>query len=163
MDPKTLSGRIRKLGAASFFCDRHQRRLFQDAVSDHFAKRFQLMYVDSSNYDETPMKVSISGDAWLPNSVSNSAEAVEIAISKQMDALTGNLLSPGMVAKLLQFQDRFGMLLEIQGQLTLIVGVSLNDVLALERNTGEVLRSALAWHTGVTPSCETFARRVRAT
>jgi hypothetical protein len=144
----------------------------QGFVYEFVPRSSRLLFVESMRYDETPMKVKISGAssvvAGLPHG-SSTAHTRSVQCLRphaaSMVAWAPNVCekasTSGSSSKIFQSESSVGMLFEYGSQFFTIVCHSICHLQVLERNTSACMQEALIRQSVAAPVADSFGARLR--
>lgn len=173
LSTRTYESFLPVLASATVLLDHKQRAQVEGALAQMRHSVALMFYVDAGAYDETPMKVAMRGEGLLPpghheGDASAPGSALTQASGGVPTTLADSVLLAGLSInksgpqKLLQSRQECGMLLRVGGATVALVCPSICPLDVLERNTGTVLREALARGSAVSPAAVSFSQRMRA-
>jgi hypothetical protein len=130
-----------KFASSLYVMERIARLDVERTIAQHVAPRSLLLYSEFSRYDETPMWISLVGNALM----------IDAALDDPIVKVLANFLGPAFlssrqdpsIAKLLQTRQQIVMVVKLEGSWVLIRGDPSCAVQVLERTTAKATISAL--------------------
>ena len=135
IDPPAFQARLRRL-AASIWIHQHYFRfcLERDLVAK-LPPQDLIFYVDSSSYDETPLKLRFKDNAGSAAALTSSPELARAFAESSLTDLTKNQT---IIAKVLQTRSSFACLVSTSQGLLGLIGDCYHPLQSMSQTTGEV-------------------------
>lgn len=160
VSPNVYQRKLRRTADCAYHVDRAFRMSLEGACAS--LRTIGLAcYIDAVRYDETPMALTISGDA-PQTELSSPGAIVPVSNSSVGGRLSlPSLVSVAMPVKLLNTLSSFGMLLDLPGKFVSIIGSTICSLQALERTTATCVAEAQRRICGVSSFSNRFSAKTR--
>ncbi|CAK0822181.1 unnamed protein product, partial [Prorocentrum cordatum] len=160
-----LQKALHRFAEAYFLCQVQLRKKLEGALVESLGRERCLLYVDTSRYDETPMKTTLRGDAAAGSASNVNLHAlVPLPFGRAlrlMHALAAHERSAAMVTKLMQINQAVWLLVNV-GDIP--VRLYLNTVCPLqpmESTAAPVCKKAVLRSCAVSTYSDGFKQRMR--
>ena len=158
IDPPAFQARLRRLAASMWIHQHYFRYCLERDLVAKLPPQDLIFYVDSSSYDETPLKLRFKDHVGSAAALISSPELARAFSESSLSDLTQNHT---IIAKVLQTRSSFACLVSTSQGLLGLIGDCYHPLQSMSQTTGEVLQECLAKMSCVSQEADSFRVKLR--
>ena len=158
IDPPAFQTRLRRLAASMWIHQHYFRQVLERDLVAKIPPQDLIFYVDSSSYDETPLKLRFKDHIGSAADLTSTPELARAFAESSLPDFTKNQT---IIAKVLQTRSSFACLVSTSQGLMGLIGDCYHPLQSMSQTTGEVLQECLAKMSCVSPEADRFRLKLR--
>eukprot|EP00971_Amphidinium_carterae_P144136 2856253-Amphidinium_carterae.4 len=158
VSPGQLQMRLCRLAALLFMQQQYMRMMLEKRLVDSMVSANLLCYVEFVAYDETPMRLRISGANAVSTGTCSDATAEAMLSARRVQTSGG---SQTLICKVLQMRTHLMMLIRVGDHYVGLCDSFYSPLVSMASNSAEVIFPCLSKHSPITSHSERFGLRTR--